>query len=267
MTGTATAKAPSALKSIVKGKVKKPRRTIIYGVHGVGKSTFGAMSNKPIFIQTEDGLDDIDCDRFPLCICVSDVLNAIGVLYNEKHDYKTVVIDSLDWLEQLIWAQVCVEHNKKSIEEIGYAKGYVFALSHWRNILDGFNALRNERGMDIILVAHAEIVKFDNPETDPYDRYTPKLHRRASALVQEWADEVLFATYKVHTKQTDEGFNRKRTMGIGDGERILRTCERPAHLAKNRLGLPEEMPLDHRIYSAFVRGENPLATPDTSTNN
>jgi hypothetical protein len=117
--------------------------------------------------------------------------------------------------------------------------------------------------MQIILIAHARIEKFDNPETESYDRYVPRLNKHASALVQEWCDEVLFATYRVHTKHTDEGFNRKRTQGIGTGERIVRTTERPAHVAKNRLSLPDEFPLDYRLYAAFVRGESP--EPNTET--
>jgi len=253
------------LQSIHKGRVKAPRRTLLYGVHGVGKSTFGAMADKPVFISTEDGLSDIACDRFPLAEKYTDVLIALGALYTEEHEYRTVVVDSLDWLERLIWADVCAKRSVESIEDIGYAKGYVFALTQWREILTGLNALRNERSMSVVLIAHAKIEKFNNPETDPYDRYSPKLHRLASAIVQEWCDEVLFAAYRVHTKSTDEGFNRKRTVGIGTGERIIRTTERPSHLAKNRLSLPDEMPLDHRIYAAFVRGENPLDTHETLT--
>lgn len=238
---------------------------MLYGTHGIGKSTFGSMAEKPIFIQTEDGLGEIDCDKFPLAETYEQVVQALGDLYTEKHDYKTVVIDSLDWLERLIWAEVCQKRGVQSIEDIGYAKGYTFALTYWREIIAGLDALRRERGMMVVLIAHAKIEKFENPETDSYDRYSPRLHKLASAIIQEWCDEVLFATYRIHTKTSDEGFDRKRTQGIGTGERIVRTTERPAHVAKNRLSLPEEFPLDFRIYAALVRGENPLATSDTET--
>jgi len=247
---------------IESGVAPRPRRTLIYGVHGVGKSTFGAMAESPVFIQTEDGLSNLDAPRFPLSQSYTDVLAALGELYTEKHDFKTVVIDSLDWLERLIWAEVCRKRGVESVEDIGYGKAYVFALTQWREVLSGLDALRNERGMAVIFIAHAAIEKFANPETDTYDRYAPRLQKLASALIQEWADEVLFAGYRVHTKTTKEGFDRTRAVGIGAGERILRTTERPAHVAKNRLGLPDEMPLDHRVYAAFVRGENPLAEPE-----
>ncbi len=247
------------LNQIQRGVQGSPRRVTVYGTHGIGKSTFGAISDRPVFIQTEDGLGGINCEYFPLASHYSHVMNALAALYSEQHEYKTIVVDSLDWLERLIWTKVCEDRGVDSIEDIGYAKGYTFAVSHWRAFLAGLDALRNERGMSIILIAHAQIEKFSNPETDTYDRYSPRLHKQASALVQEWCDEVLFATYAVHTKSTDEGFGRKRIQGLGTGARILRTTERPSHVAKNRLGLPDVLPLDWRVYNAFARGDKQLA--------
>lgn len=249
------------LEQVQDGPVAAPRRTLLYGVHGVGKSTFGAMAEQAIFVQTEDGLSNINCRRLPVATKYADVIAALGELYTAPHGYRTVVIDSVDWLERLIWADVCQKRGVESIEDIGYGKGYVFALTNWRDVLAGLDALRNERGMAVVLIAHAQIEKFANPETDTYDRYSPRLQKLASALIQEWCDEVLFATYRIHTRTTNEGFDRKRVQGIGTGERILRTTERPAHVAKNRLCLPDELPLDYSLYAAFVRGENPLTEP------
>jgi hypothetical protein len=240
------------LGQVENGKRHAPRRVMLYGVHGIGKSTWGAMSEKSIFIQTEDGLGEIDCAKFPLAEEYDQVVQALSELYSEDHPYRTVVIDTLDWLERLIWADVCQKRGVENIEDIGYAKGYTFALTQWREVLDGLQALRNERGMMVILIAHCKIEKFENPETDSYDRYAPRLHKHASAVVQEWCDEVLFATYNIHVKQIDEGFGRTRAQGIGGDERIVRTTERPAHVAKNRLNLPEELPLDYRAYAQFI---------------
>ena len=240
------------LQKVQKGKTNEPRRVLLYGTHGVGKSTWAACAAKPIFIPTEDGLGQIACDAFPLCESYAQVLEALSTLYTEQHKYKTVVIDSLDWLERLIWAEVCRKRNVESIEDIGYGKGYVFALNQWREVLEGLAALRRDKGMMVVLVAHCQINKFNDPENEPYDRYMPRLHKLVSAVVQEWCDEVLFATYKVHVKKTDEGFGRTRAQGIGTGERILRTTERPSHVAKNRLNLPDELALDWAAYAQFL---------------
>ena len=244
------------LEQIHRGKKPAPRRVMLYGIQGIGKSTFGARSPDAIFIQTEDGLGQIDCAKFPLAESFDSVMAAVSELYREEHSFQTVVVDSLDWLEKLIHQEVCEKRGVKNIEDIGYGKGYVFALDYWKQFLDGLSALRNERGMTVILVAHAKIEKFENPSTDSYDRYVPQLHKHASALVQEWCDEVLFATYKVFTKLVDEGFNRKKAKGIGAGERILYTTERPSHVAKSRLNLPDEMPLDWEVYEKFFNNVN-----------
>ena len=244
----------STLSTITKGRQPKPRRTLLYGTHGIGKSTFGAMADRPIFLPTEDGTGEIDCHRFPLIESFAAAMDCIADLFREDHDYGTAVIDSADWLEKLIWADVVEKRQVESIEDIGYGRGYTFALSQWSELLEGLDALRNSRNMAIIIIAHANIEKFNDPENEAYDRYSPRLHKHASHLVQEWCDEVLFATYKVHTKSSDEGFNKTRTRGLGSGERILRTTTRPANVAKNRLNLPEELPLDYREYAKHLDG-------------
>ncbi len=239
----------SLLERIHRGKQPAPRRVLIYGTHGVGKSSAGAAAPNPIFLPTEDGLGEIDCESFPLMTTFADCLAAIGQLYTEPHEYQTLVVDSADWLERLIHADVCNKRGVKNIEDIGYGKGYSFALTQWREFLTGLDAIRKERSMHIVLLAHARIERFDNPETDSCQRYSPRLHQRASDLVSEWCDEVLFAAYKVFTKASDQGFGRNSVKGVATGERILRTTERPAHIAKNRLNLPDELPLDWNAYA------------------
>jgi len=240
----------SFMDRINKGKQDRPRRLLLYGVHGVGKSTFASEAPAPIFLPTEDGLGDIDCESFPLIKTYKEMLTAITSLLKEDHAYKTAVIDSLDWLEKMIWQHSCDEHKKADIEAFGYGKGYTIALTYWRKILAGMDALRDQKGMHIVFIAHAKVEKFEDPEADTYDRYSPQLHKHASAVVQQWCDEVLFTTYKTIVKNTDEGFGNSRRRGIGTGERIMRCSTRPAAVAKNRLNLPDELPLKWSEYSA-----------------
>ncbi|MFN7557986.1 MAG: ATP-binding protein, partial [bacterium] len=164
MPATATA---TLMNHISKGRKARPRRVMLYGTHGIGKSTFGAMAEKPIFVPTEDGLADIDCESFPLARSLGEVMAALESLYSGDHDYRTVVIDSLDWLERLIWGEVCADESVENIEKIGYAKGFAFAVDKWRAVLGALDALRTDRGMTVVLIAHAKIEKFENPETVP----------------------------------------------------------------------------------------------------
>jgi hypothetical protein len=233
------------------GKQSKPRRVLLYGVHGIGKSTFSAGAPDAVFIPTEDGIADIDCESFPLSESFQQFVGYLTQLCEEAHDRKTLVIDSLDWLERLIWADIEREHGVTSIEDIGYAKGYTFALKQWRSVLRQLDWLRDNKGMTCILIAHAKIERFQPPDNDPFDRYSPKLHKLSAGMVQEWCDEVLFANYQTFTKTSGEGFD-KRTQGVGTGQRVVHTSERPSHLAKNRAGLPETLGLSWAEYADAI---------------
>jgi len=200
-------------------------------------------------LTPDDGLDSFDA-----------VLATVEELFEAEHDFETLVISTVDWLEQWIWDKVCTDNGVKSIELAagGYGKGYLEAVNHWRNLLEGLDALRKHKGLHIVLLAHCKVARFESPETDAYDRYTPKLQDgkniSANKTICEWCDEVLFASYKVHTR-TAEDKTGKRAVGIGAGERILRTTERPSHIAKNRLGLPDELPLDWEALAVHIYGE------------
>ena len=227
------------LQSVSRNTTLQPPRIMIYSVHGIGKTTFAAGSPAPIFILTEDGLGKLEVDHFPLATKLSDVHDALAALKGE-HDFQTVVIDSLDWLDNLIWQDINAKFDEKAL---GFGKGAVIAADYWRKILDGINDLR-ARGMASILLAHSEIKRFDSPEVDPFERYQPKLQGRSSALLQEFCDVVGFANYKTNVKTADVGFNNKVTRGISTGERLLYTSEKPAYLAKNRYSLPDSLPFD-----------------------
>lgn len=243
---------PISLSSIKRGQPPKPPIILMYGTHGVGKTSFAASAPEPVFIQLEDGLGQIEAPTFGLLKSFGEMMEAIGSLYSEEHEFKTLVIDSIDWAEPLIWDQVCKDNGWQSIEAPGYGKGYIAAVELWRVLFEGLNALRSEKGMTIILLAHSEIRRFDSPEAEPWDRYQPKLHAKASALVQELSDCVFFVNYRVSTVKSDTGFGKKVVRAVGAGERVLYTAERPSHLAKNRYSMPDTLPLSWDAVAEFV---------------
>lgn len=251
------------LKSITRGQAVRAPRILLYSSHGVGKSTFGASADAPIFIQAEDGADEIGVARFPLATTHQDVIDAIGALYNEPHDFRTVVVDTIDWADQMIWSAINTKHSSA---DLAYGRGAVIAAEYWRGLLDGLNALRNDRGMAVVLLAHCQVKRFDSPEVEPFDRYQPKLQDRSSQLLQEWCDAVLFANYKLFTTATDVGFNKKITRGVSTGERVMYTSERPAYLAKNRYNLPHELPLSWAaLVAAMGAGTAAIAAINSPT--
>jgi AAA domain len=256
-----------SLASLNRLDTPKPPRIVIYGPHGIGKNTFLANAPKPVLIDIEGGHPTgSPVEAFPQAKSFQDVMDAMGALYTEDHEFQTLGIDSLDWLEPLIWAETIRRNNEANpsktwgtIEDAGYGKGYLATLDVWRDYFEAVNALRNDKGMAIIQTAHADVKRYENPETEPYDRYQIKLHKMASALVQEHADMVLFANYKTSVTKTDVGM-KKVNRGVGAGTRVIYTQERPAFLAKNRHNLPPELPLDwNALMNAVAASASPVA--------
>ena len=243
-------KGAFSLASVKRSNEPKPPKIVIYGTPGIGKTTFGAHAPNPIIIQTEEGLGLLDVPHFPVARSYQDVVDAITALLNEEHDFQTVVIDSLDQLEPLIWQHVARREGKHNIEAFGYGKGYMFAADEVRTFLQGLDELRSS-GMTVIVVAHSEVKRFESPEHEPFDRYQMRLDKRANDIVCEWADCLLFASYKVHVvRDTVKG--QERTRGAGRGERIIHTEERPAWRAKNRYQLPAELPLSWESFQEAI---------------
>lgn len=241
----------SILSQITKGKIKRPHFALIYGGDFVGKSTFGSQFPKPVFIGSEKGTSNLDVHRISIA-SLPEFLSGLQELLTEKHEFESVIVDSVDWLEPLVWDHVCKENSVTSIEKVGggYGKGYTEALNLWRRVLRDLEALRDRRGMNILLIAHAHVKTMNDPSLPaPYDRHQLKLNDKAAALLREAVDCVLFAKFETFVKK--EGTKGK---AFGDGKRIMYTEWRAAFDAKNRFGLPFEMPLDFKEFDAAIRG-------------
>jgi len=243
------------LSSIGPTKRDVAKKVVLYGPGKIGKTTVAASAPSPIGILTEDGAHNVSAMAFPLATSLNEVYEQFNVLMNEKHEFRTLFLDSLDWLEPLLYAHVCAQNNWKDIEAAGYGKGYVAAADEWRNVLAWMDALRNQRNMTIIAIAHDQIKRFENPTGESFDMYTLKLHQKATALVQEWADVIAFLNYKTFTKKEDAGFNKKIAKAVGSGERLMYLEARPAFLAGNRFGLPAELPLSWNALATAIATE------------
>lgn len=223
-----------------------PPRVVIHGAQKIGKSTFAAGAYKPIFLALEDGLSGIEVDAFnggaPLA-SYDEVSQALSSLYADPHEFGTVVVDSTDWLEPLIWAHVCKKNNWASIEAPGYGKGYIEANAVWREFLDKLNALRTHRNMAVILIAHTAVKSFAAPDSEAFDRYELKMQKGALGLIVEWADAILYAQEETAIKKESTGFNT-RARGVSTGRRIVNCNAKPSFIAGNRYGLPDVLPLE-----------------------
>lgn len=251
-------KAPRmTLSSVTRGVQAQPLRVVIYGGGGIGKTTFGAQAPSPIFLGPEDGSALVDVARFPQPESWSDVMDAITTLRTEEHEYRTLVIDSLDWLEPLCWAHVCQVARKQSIEDFGYGKGYIAAMEEWRKFISALEMMRRTKKMHIVCIAHSVVAAFKNPAGEDYDRFTMKLHKSASGLFAEWCDELIYTARRTHAVKVDPKGSRGKAYGGQD--RVMYTDGQAAFDAKSRHGLPVEMALSwEEFFAATQRNSGEL---------
>jgi hypothetical protein len=230
------------------GRIQRPQKAVIYGPEGIGKSTLASQFPSPIFLDTEGGTHHLDVTRLPISNGWEDVTKAIAWLGSETHDFRTLVVDTADWLEKLLVDSICQRDNKTSVEDFGYGKGYVILAEEFTKFLASLDPLLG-RGMHILLLAHCRIVKFEQPEAaGAYDRYELKLTKQVAPLLREWCDMQLFANYFTRVAENESGKKR----GVGGRERVLYTCHTAAWDAKNRHGFEEKLPFAFAsIASAF----------------
>lgn len=236
---------------ITRGIQQKPLKVVVYGPEGIGKSTFASMFPDPLFIDTEGSTARMDVARTETPTSLAMLMQILTEVRDNLADgsrppgCKTLVIDTIDWAERLCTQAVCAKNGKTGIEDFGYGKGYSYIYEEMGRILNLLNDIW-ERGMHIVITAHAAIRKFEQPdEMGAYDRWELKLINspkcNSCAMVKEWADMVLFANYKTYAVAADKDGKKMKARG---GERVMYTAHNPCWDAKNRFGLAPELPFD-----------------------
>ncbi len=243
------------LSEISASKKIEPPRILLYGPPKTGKTTFASQIPGAIILDVEGGSGYQSVARITKdqLATYGDFLEALGALATQEHNFSTVVIDTVDWLEQLIFAQVAAEAKVDAIEDIGYGKGYGTAYNLWKQTLETLDWLRVNKGMAVLMIAHSQIRKYSDPLRESYDIFGIKLHDKdkgqsSASLVREWCDCILFVNQQVMEHKEDAGFNKKVVKAKG-GNIIIHTVAQPAFQAGNRWGLPAEIPFSWDAFS------------------
>ncbi|PMC48599.1 hypothetical protein CJ217_01725 [Streptococcus sp. UMB1385] len=240
---------------ITKGKRARAQKVVIYGTEGIGKSSLASQFPEPLFIDTEGSTDNMDVARLDKPTSWIMLNNQIAFIKANPTVCKTLVIDTIDWAESLCVDNLCAMHGKKGIEDFGYGNGYVYAKEEMGRFLNKLQDLI-EIGINVVLTAHAQIRKFELPdEMGSYDKYELKLGKKTSSqtapLVKEWADLLLFCNYKTYLISQEKS-TKKKAQG---NQRVMYTEHNPAWDAKNRHGLPSELPLDYNSIAHIFKTE------------
>lgn len=245
---------------IISGIQQAAYKVCIYGVEGIGKSTLAGKFPQPvIYIDTEGSTARMDVKRTVPPQSWTALLGQVDYFIRHGGDLATLVIDTADWAERMCAEELCAKAQVNGIEGFGYGKGYVYLQEEFGRLLDKLTQLR-DRGVHVVLVAHAALRKFEEPhETGSYDRWELKLSKKCASMVKEWADLLLFANYKTHVVNVDGKGAAKGRNKIQGGSRVMYATHHPCWDAKNRDGLPDEMPLDYAPIAHLFAVAQPLA--------
>ena len=247
---------------IIRGKMPGAKKVVVYGPEGIGKSTFASKFPDPVFIDTEGSTKDMDVARFEKPTSWQYLLEEIAYVKANPSVCKTLVIDTIDWAEQMCIEAVCDKHGKSGIEDFGYGNGYVYVKEEFGRFLNKLSEVIDV-GVNVVLTAHAQLRKFEQPdELGAYDRWELKLGKKTasqiSPLVKEWADMLLFCNYKTLSIAVDKDGKKHKAQG---GRRVMYTSHHPCWDAKNRYGLPEECEFDYEVIRPILEPESAAPQP------
>lgn len=253
--------------NIGRGKIPKGQKIVLYGVEGVGKTTFASQFPFAVFSDTEGStLEYNNIDRLQPEACpiqsYQQLKQQISFIRSNPTCCCTYVIDSFDWAERLIIEDLCAKYKWESIESPGYGKGYTYLTEEAGRVLNILNEIAL-LGVNVILICHSHVKKADVPEEfGNYDRWEFKLYKTVAALVKEWSDMILFANHKIEVLALDGGFGRKNYKATGGTKRVMYTDKHACWDGKNRFDLPFEVPFEYNSIAHIFTGQQPVEKQD-----
>jgi adenylate kinase family enzyme len=253
----------SLLSKATRGMLFKPQIYTFFGPNGVGKTTLACAFENAVIVDLENGSGFVDNVERIKADDVKDFQSFMDFLNNEmlgNHDFKTLVIDSVEALESLIHQKVCSDHQVSGIESVGFGKGYVYSRECMESVMQTLGRIRDQKGMNIILVAHSVTKTHNDPnENVSYDRYILRANDKLASIVKDYSDSIFFLTYKVDTVKIKD---KEKVKAYGDGGRILYTEWRPGFDAKSRYPLDFEIEFELSKIAEVVEKLKPTKPED-----
>jgi hypothetical protein len=250
----------SILSKAISGRRGRAQKVMIYAPEGFGKSTLASLFPNPLFLDIEDSTSQLDVIRLTRedLPTLKEFQSALDEVIKTR-SFATVVIDTFDWLEQMILAAVIAEASNPKIhgiEDFGYGKGYTYLAEKTTLVLAQFDRVI-QAGVNVVLLAHSKVSKFEPPDgAGPFDRYELKLSKHVGPLVKEWADMLLFGNWRLQVREKDKDERGEQYKTVGGKERLM-YCTRTAPLdAKNRHGMSDVEKWDIGVIEKAFRSVN-----------
>lgn len=247
---------------IKRGRIRNPYKLVLHGDEGVGKTTFAAGLEKPIFICTEHGSDNLDIARATrddgvVLESYTDVKDVISWLRDNDHEFRTVVVDTIDALTDLMEIEICEKQEWRSVSAVEFGKGWAEVLEAWRWFSARLDELRNKKQMNIVLIGHSDVKRQNDPDKDPFDRYVLRLYSKAANHLKSWTDMFFFTRYEVGTIKKNG-----KVVGVSTGRRVVHTRHTAAYDAKSRFWAPDAFDLDATAFAQVMELNHELHDAD-----
>lgn len=261
------------LKSVSTEAVVRAPRIVLLGVEKIGKTTFACGSriengqvveyglNHPIVVSVkgEEGADAIPVPKFPVAQTFDDVMEALGTLWKEEHEFKTVVLDSVSTLYRRVKEKVQKDNPEMATDKEydRFNRGPSVAVSYFERLLTGFTALREKKNMASILIGHVKTKTINSPDQDPFDAWVWDVPDIIANLIYRWSDAIWIAkTPDAVSKVDGEKFGQqhRRSIEVSAGRRCLYTQKRSKHPGGGR-GIYGHLPYELDLSWAAVQDE------------
>lgn len=229
----------SLLNNVISGPTPGAPKGIICGSPGAGKTTFGASAPGAILLDIENGANAVTCARTPYLETWPEIEKWLKELLNGQHDYRVVVIDTIDWLmrrmeEHVSGAMINREQTLNKSHQ-GYGNGAQVLTNYvYLNLFPVLDRII-QKGIAVIMLAHATRREFTDAEGVTIEKTVPALPKNFLDIFVEWSDFV-------GTIRFDK-----------NGGRQLALTSDNVVLAKNRYSLPAAIPFAWDSFAGAIK--------------
>jgi hypothetical protein len=208
--------------------------TLIYGAPKIGKSTLANEFNQPLFIATEPGLNSLEV----YSVDVPDwetFLNACAEIAKGDHNYRTIIIDTVDNLFKFCSFYVCKRNNIQHESDLDWGKGWHLVKEEFFRVISKLSHLK----YGLVFISHGEPIEIKT-RTGTITKWVPTMNKQAKEIILPLCDFIFFITAEL----TPEGYKR-----------VIKTKPSENWEAGDRTGkLPPELGMSYpAIKEAFDR--------------
>lgn len=216
---------------------------LVYGATKIGKSTWCSHADNAVFLSTEPGLNSLEVFQVPIRSW-DELLAACGEIAEGKHEFKTVILDTVDNAYRMCSEHVCRKFKIEHESDLGYGKGFALINNEFQRVLNKLAFMP----YGLYLISHSQETEIET-RTGKYNKTVPTLPEKARKIVLGLVDMILYCDI-----ETAAGPDNRMV-----ARRVMRTKPSLYYEAGDRTGrLPEVINLDYaRFAEAFS------ATPDT----